>query len=58
MEASKDDLLKMHEQFTAEGMDADTIGHKLERKHKLSFYNTSQFTFNNILDDPDFKSLA
>lgn len=57
LESSKADVLEMHQQFTDAGMDAETIdktiAHKVERKHGVSFYNTSQFTFGNILDDAD-----
>lgn len=53
LEASKADVLKMHQQFSTSKMDVDTIEKTINHKFGLSFHNTSQFTFDNLLDDPD-----
>jgi type I restriction enzyme M protein len=49
LEATKGDVLKEHEKRKAEGVNLDTF---LKRKSKQSFYNTSPFTVQGLLDDP------
>ncbi|MEZ5478345.1 MAG: N-6 DNA methylase [Thiolinea sp.] len=54
LEASKADVLAMHRQLSANRkLDVETIEKTINHKFGLSFHNTSQFTFANLLDDPD-----
>lgn len=53
LEGSKAEVLSMYQQFTKGGMDSDTIERSIIHKTGLPFHNTSLFTFENLLDDPD-----
>ena len=54
LEASKDKVIAMHQKLKAEGKyDAETIEKMINRKCKLTFHNTSEFTFQKLLGDPD-----
>lgn len=54
LEETKDDVIAMHQKLKADGKyDAETIEKMINRKFKLTFHNTSEFTFQNLLGDPD-----
>ena len=60
LEATKDKVIAMHEKLKAEvksdgtaKYDAETIEKIINQKFKLTFHNTSEFTFQNLLGDPD-----
>lgn len=54
LEKTKDDVIALHKKLKADGKyDADTIEKMINRKFDLSFHNTSEFTFQNLLGDPD-----
>ncbi|PWQ96021.1 type I restriction-modification system subunit M [Leucothrix pacifica] len=53
LESSKADVLTMHQQYTDKGMDTDMIERSIIHNSGLPFHNISQFTFANLLDDPD-----
>ena len=69
LEASKDDVIAMHKKLKAETKTekdketgktrtvpkytAETIEKMINRKFKLTFHNTSEFTFQKLLGDPD-----
>ena len=54
LEESKDKVLKHHNKLKADGKyDAETIEKMINRKFKLNFHNTSEFTFKKLLGDPD-----
>ena len=53
LEGSKDKVLAEHARLKASGYDAETIEKMINRKFKLNFHNISQFTFQNLLGDPD-----
>ena len=54
LEESKDKVIAMHQKLKAEGKyDAETIEKMINRKFKLTFHNTSEFTFQKLLGDPD-----
>ena len=63
LEETKDDVIAMHKALKAETKikdgekvpkhDAETIEKILNQKFKLNFHNTSDFTFQNLLGDPD-----
>lgn len=54
LEESKDKVLDMHKKLKAEKKhDAETIEKIINQKFKLTFHNTSIFTFKKLLGDPD-----
>ncbi len=54
LEASKDQVLAYHKKLRDEGKhEAETIEKMVNRKFKLPFHNTSDFTFQKLLGDPD-----
>ncbi|MFK7957149.1 MAG: type I restriction-modification system subunit M N-terminal domain-containing protein [Lysobacterales bacterium] len=62
LEASKDEVIAMHKTLNAETKtkdgnkvpkyDAETIEKIINQKFKLTFHNTSEFTFQKLLGDP------
>lgn len=54
LESTKDQVLAMHKKLKAEKKhDAETIERIINKKFKLTFHNTSEFTFKKLLGDPD-----
>lgn len=54
LEKSKDKVLAMHKKLKAEKKHgAESIEKIINRKFKLTFHNTSEFTFEKLLGDPD-----
>ena len=60
LEDTKDEVLKEYKKLKAQKdtkgkqkFDAETIEKMINRKFKLSFHNTSKFTFQKMLGDPD-----
>jgi type I restriction enzyme M protein len=54
LEETKDKVVAEHKKLKAEGKyDAETIEKMINRKFKLTFHNTSDFTFQKLLGDPD-----
>jgi type I restriction enzyme M protein len=54
LEGTKDKVIAYHQKLKAEGKhSADTIETMVNHKFKLNFHNTSEFTFNSLLGDPD-----
>ena len=54
LEESKEKVLAEHKKLKADGKyDAETIEKMINRKFKLTFHNTSDFTFQKLLGDPD-----
>src|ERR1051325_6919630 len=60
LEATKDKVISEHKKLKAEQKpdgknkyDAETIEKMINRKFKLNFHNTSDFTFQKLLGDPD-----
>ncbi|GBC60774.1 SAM-dependent DNA methyltransferase [Desulfonema ishimotonii] len=60
LEPTKDQVIAMHRKFKAEvktdgsaKYDAETIEKIISQKFGLTFYNTSEFTFQKLLGDPD-----
>ncbi len=64
LEATKDEVIALHKKLAAETKineasqtvpkhDAETIEKIINQKFKLNFHNTSEFTFQNLLGDPD-----
>lgn len=54
LEETKDKVIAEHKKLKAEGKyDAETIEKMINRKFKLTFHNTSDFTFQKLLGDPD-----
>ncbi len=54
LEGTKDDIIAMHRKLKADGKyDDETIEKMINRKFTLSFHNTSEFTFQKLLGDPD-----
>lgn len=53
LERDKSKVVAHYKKLKAEGKDADTIEKVLKHKFNLSFYNTSEFTFQKLLGDPD-----
>ena len=54
LEDTKEKVIAMHQKLKAEGKhDAETIEKIINQKFKLPFHNTSKFTFNSLLGDPD-----
>lgn len=54
LEETKDQVIAMHQKLKADGKyDAETIEKMINRKFKLTFHNTSEFTFQKLLGDPD-----
>ncbi|MBH2044212.1 MAG: SAM-dependent DNA methyltransferase [Comamonadaceae bacterium] len=53
LESRKDEVLALHKKLKAQGKDAETIEKIITHKLKLPFYNTSEFTFQKLLGDPD-----
>lgn len=54
LEATKKKVIAMHRKLKTEGKyDAETIEKMINRKFKLTFHNTSEFTFQKLLGDPD-----
>ena len=53
LEGSKAEVLALHKKLKAEGTDAEVIEKIITHKLKLPFYNTSEFTFQTLLNDAD-----
>ena len=53
LEASKDKVIAHYKKLKADGKDDEVIEKIICHKFKLSFYNTSEFTFAKLLGDPD-----
>jgi len=60
LEGTKDQVIAMHQKLKAEvksdgdaKYDAETIEKIINQKFKLTFHNTSEFTFQKLLGDPD-----
>jgi type I restriction enzyme M protein len=54
LEETKDKVIAEHKKLKVEGKyDAETIEKMINRKFKLTFHNTSDFTFQKLLGDPD-----
>lgn len=53
LEGSKDKVVVHYKKLKAEGKDEETIEKILKHKFNLSFYNTSEFTFQKLLGDAD-----
>lgn len=53
LEASKDKVVAHYKKLKAEGKDEETIEKVLKHKFNLTFYNTSEFTFQKLLGDAD-----
>ncbi len=54
LEGSKDAVIALHKKLQADGKsDPDTIEKTINHKFKLTFHNTSDFTFQKLLGDPD-----
>lgn len=54
LESTKDAVIAMHKKLKAEGKsDAETIERTINHKFKLNFHNTSEFTFQKLMGDPD-----
>lgn len=54
LEATKDKVLDEHKKLKAAGKhDKETIEKMINRTFKLTFHNTSKFTFQKMLGDPD-----
>ena len=53
LESTKDEVLALHQKLKAQGKDAETIEKIIAHKLDLPFYNTSEFTFQKLLGDPD-----
>jgi type I restriction enzyme M protein len=54
LESTKDEVIAYHQRLKAGGKhSADTIETMVNHKFKLNFHNTSEFTFSNLLGDPD-----
>ncbi|MEC4678994.1 MAG: type I restriction-modification system subunit M N-terminal domain-containing protein, partial [Nitrospirota bacterium] len=53
LEASKQDVLKAYKKLKTQDKPEDQIESILTHKFKINFYNTSEFTFQKLLGDPD-----
>ncbi|HFQ82131.1 MAG TPA: SAM-dependent DNA methyltransferase [Desulfobacterales bacterium] len=54
LEGTKDNVIAMHRKLKADGKYNDeTIEKMINRKFNLPFHNTSEFTFQKLLGDPD-----
>ncbi|MFH2001383.1 MAG: class I SAM-dependent DNA methyltransferase [Planctomycetota bacterium] len=54
LEGTRDKVIAMHQKLKAEGKyDAEAIEKIINQKFKLTFHNTSEFTFQKLLGDPD-----
>lgn len=54
LESTKDQVIALHKKLKAEKKyDAETIEKIINKKFKLTFHNTSKFTFETLLGDPD-----
>ena len=54
LEKSKQDVLKEYKKLKAQGKhDEETIEKIINKKFDLNFHNTSEFTFQKMLGDPD-----
>lgn len=54
LEGTKDAVIAMHKKLKADGKsDDDAIEKTINHKFRLSFHNTSDFTFQKLLGDPD-----
>ncbi len=54
LEDTKDAVLTLHKKLQADGKsDPETIEKTINHKFKLTFHNTSEFTFKKLLGDPD-----
>ncbi len=54
LEGTKDKVIALHKTLKAEKKyDAETIEKIINKKFKLTFHNTSKFTFETLLGDPD-----
>lgn len=54
LEETKDAVIALHKKLQADGKsDPDTIEKTINHRFKLTFHNTSDFTFQKLLGDPD-----
>lgn len=54
LESTKDDVIAMHKKLKAEGKyDDEAIEKIINQKFRLTFHNTSEFTFQKLLGDAD-----
>ena len=53
LENTKDQVIALHKKLKAEKKDAEAIEKIITHKIKVPFYNTSEFTFETLLGDPD-----
>ena len=54
LESTKDQVIALHKKLKTEKKhDAETIEKIINQKFKLTFHNTSEFTFEKLLGDPD-----
>ncbi len=53
LEESKDKVVAMYKKLKAEKKDIETIEKVIMHKFKVPFFNTSEFTFQTLLGDPD-----
>lgn len=54
LEGTRDQVIALHQKLKAEGKyDAEAIEKIINQKFKLTFHNTSEFTFQKLLGDPD-----
>jgi type I restriction enzyme M protein len=54
LESTRNDVLALHKKLTADGKNTpDAVEKIINQKFKLNFHNTSGFTFQSLLGDPD-----
>ena len=53
LEKTKADVNAEYQRLKARELDEETIERSISHKFKLSFFNTSNFTFESLLNDPD-----
>ena len=53
LESTKHEVIAMHKKLKADGKDAEAIEKIITHKIKVPFFNTSEFTFETLLGDPD-----
>jgi type I restriction enzyme M protein len=54
LDGTKEKVIAMHQKLkTEDKYDAETIETIINKKFRLTFHNTSNFTFKTLLDDPD-----
>lgn len=53
LEPHSEKVRKKYLELEKKGLAKGLIEKKIDREFKLNFHNTSKFTFNNLLDDPN-----